>query len=213
MGSRGFGKLCRLGVELQRKFDPESGATRGHVFDENRSAVFGDDPVANAQAQSRALSDRFGSVKGIEDARRILYARTAIRKFDKEQTFLYAGFDPQVAFLTIFQDGVHSVVNEIQENLLQLVRIRRNFRKVGCQIQMDADLAHAQIIVTERQSIFNRGVEANGNSFGFMLSGKAEKVLHDSVSALSLLVDFLGIAERQGAQPVRWKSAIGCNPE
>ena len=115
----------------------------------------------------------------------------------KSELVFHAGPDPQVALLAFFQNGVNGVIDEVEKDLLQLVRIRGNLREVGCKIQMHADLAHAQVIVAKGQSIFESGIEAHGNAFGLMLPRKAQKVLHDAVSALGLFVEFLGIAESQ----------------
>src|SRR5271165_5322845 len=75
------------------------------------------------------------------------------------------------------------------------MRVRGSFRKVRGEIEVHVNLAHAQIVIAQSQRIFNGCVEADGYAFGLMLARKAEKILDDTVSALSLLVELFRITE------------------
>ena len=85
------------------------------------------------------------------------------------------------------------------------MRVRGGHGKVGGEIQMHANVVHAQVVIAERKSIFNNLVEQNGYAFGFVLPREAEQVLHDSVRALRLFIKFLRIF-----QALRIHLAAGC---
>ena len=58
---------------------------------------------------------------------------------------------------------------------------------------MDADVVHAQVVITQGQSLFEGLVDLHLNALRLMLTGEAKKVLHDPVCALRLLVKLVGI--------------------
>src|SRR5277367_1780135 len=135
--------------------------------------MLGDNPVANAEAKSGSLADGFRGVKRIEDARGVLYSRAGIRKFNEHLIAFDSGMHPDFAGRALFEDGIHRVIDEVQKNLLQLVRIGGDLRKILRQIKLELDLAHAKVIVAEAQSIFDDLFEANYRAFWFVLTREA----------------------------------------
>ena len=71
---------ARQGGKHSRKFNPKYRTASLSVVAQNFPGVFLNDAEADAEAETRALADRFGSVKGVEHAGGILDARTGIRK-------------------------------------------------------------------------------------------------------------------------------------
>src|SRR2546421_86710 len=100
-------------------------------------------------APRSSLADRLCGVEGIEYAGSIFHARSAVGEFDTQPVAIEAGAYPQVAFGGMFQDGVNGVVHHIQENLLELVRISERDGEILPEIQVDADIVHAQVIITQ----------------------------------------------------------------
>src|SRR5260370_22674669 len=58
---------------------------------------------------------------------------------------------------------------------------------------MNADVAHAQVIVAQGQSVLENLIELHGDALGLVLPREAQQVLHNAVSALSLLIKLVGI--------------------
>ena len=106
-------------TRLERQFDGERRAARWDIPHANCSAVFGDNSVADAQAQPSSFADGFRGVEGIEDAGSVLHAWTAVSKLDEQPVAVRSGANPQVAIGGVFQDGIHRVVHQIQKDLLQ----------------------------------------------------------------------------------------------
>src|SRR5208283_6038044 len=86
---------------------------------------------------------------------------------------------------------------EVEENLLQLMRVGGNQGKIGGELQMHADLVHAQVIIAEGESVFHNRVDVDRHTLGLMLAREAQKILHDPMGALGLLVHFFGVTQRQ----------------
>ncbi len=85
-------------------------------------------PVADAQAEARAFTNTLGGVKRLKDAIRLLDPRPRIVEFGVQMPVFGIHLHPQIAALPAFQHGIHGVVDDVQENLLQLMRISRNSR-------------------------------------------------------------------------------------
>ena len=81
------------------------------------------DSVANAQTQSSAFADPLGGKKRIENSVRMTDPWTIVpeRHFHKIFVAGRGNFDART--LSIFAHGIVSIVQNIQEHLLQLVRI------------------------------------------------------------------------------------------
>src|SRR6266849_8665013 len=93
------------------------------------------------------------------------------------------------------QNGICRIVEDVQEDLLELVGVSGSDRKVFRKIQMDADVAHPQVVIAQRKSLFENLVQLHRYALGFMLPGKAQKVLHDAMRALGLFVQFICVLD------------------
>ena len=58
---------------------------------------------------------------------------------------------------------------------------------------MYANVAHPQVVIPQRQGVFEDVIHHGGQTFRFMLAGEAQQILHDAMSALGLLVKLFGI--------------------
>src|SRR5256885_428101 len=164
-----------------------------------------DDTVTNAETQASALANGLRCVERIEHLRRVLYAGAAVGKLHEEFVVQASGRNPEIAFAGVLENGVNGVVYHIQKNLLELMRVRGGHRKIGGEIEMHANIVHAQVVIAERKSIFNNLIERNRYAFRVVLPREAEQVLHDSVRALRLFIKFFRVL-----QSLRIHLAAGC---
>jgi len=88
----------------------------------------------------------------------------------------------------MLQDGVNRVVHHVQKNLLELVRIGGCHGEILRQVQVDTDVVHAQVIITQRQGLLQGLIDLHGDALRLVLAGKAEEILHNAVGALRLLI-------------------------
>src|ERR1700721_3882436 len=116
--------------------------------------MLGDDSVADAEAEARAFADRLGGVERIKNPRGVLHSGAAVGEFHENIFFVYPGSDPKIALCGVPQNRVNCVVNQVQENLLQLVRIGWNKRKILRQLQVYADLVHPKLGTPTSRGIF-----------------------------------------------------------
>src|ERR1700687_3257174 len=79
--------------------------------------------------------------------------------------------------------------------MLELVCIGRSNGEILCQVQVDADIVHPQVIITQRQRLLESLVELHGSTLGLVLAGEAQEILNNTVGALCLLVKFVGILD------------------
>src|SRR6266852_5735337 len=95
----------------------------------------------------------------------------------------------------MFQDGVNRVVHDIQKDLLELVWVGGGDGEIPRQVQVDTDVVHTQVIITQRQRLFESLVNLHLNTLRLVLAGETQEILHDAVGALCLLVKFVGILD------------------
>src|ERR1700722_13892620 len=88
-----------------------------------------DDPVADAQTQACSLANFLGGEKGIKNTVGVRYAWAVVPKFNLEVPVAVRRHDPNLSGAPCFANGVVSVIQNIQENLLQLVTISDNERQ------------------------------------------------------------------------------------
>ena len=84
------------------------------------------DSVADAQAKSSAFADRLCSVEGIENPGRILKPRTVIVELYADIGILSEDANLQNAASAGFDHGVKRVIDDVQKDLLKLMRIGDN---------------------------------------------------------------------------------------
>src|SRR5215469_12534638 len=80
------------------------------------------------------------------------------------------------------------------------MRIGGRYREIGREIQVDANIAHPQIVVSKSQSLLERLIHLDGDSFRLVLAGKAQEILDNPVRSLRLLVKFFGVYDASGPQ-------------
>src|SRR5579871_3809084 len=73
------------------------------------------------------------------------------------------------------------------------MRIGRCQRQVRREIKMQADIFHAEIVISQRQSFFEYLINLNGDALRLVLTRKAEQVLYDAMCALRLFVKLVGV--------------------
>src|SRR5215467_76207 len=83
--------------ENGRQFDTEERAAFLPVIAKNLSVMFLDDSETDAQAETGALADRLGRIKGIKDTMRLLNARAGVGKQNDHVAAIAHGLDHQDA--------------------------------------------------------------------------------------------------------------------
>ena len=107
------------------------------------------DSVANAQAQSRAFGGLFGGVKGIEDAFGIGDAGAVVADGHFDGFVRGAVSNRNVSALSGFLHRVVGVVQNIQEDLLQLLRIAERRGQFFVEVFRNLDAVAGKVIAAQ----------------------------------------------------------------
>src|ERR1035441_2132531 len=116
--------LQRWALSRRGQMDLNAGSPSLAVVCGNVASMLLDDPVANAQPQTRAFAHALGRVEGIENPVRFFDARPGVLKFNIHFTAAGVHGDSEQSALPHLQHGVHRIVDDIEKNLFQLMRGR-----------------------------------------------------------------------------------------
>src|SRR5579863_2574939 len=120
-----------------------------------------DDPVTNAKAESRALSDRLGRKERLKNAVRVRNSWPAVAKINLHIFRASDGLDFDPAGAAALLDGVKGVIENIQKDLPDLVRIGHHNRKILGQALNNFDIPVRQSVGPQLECLPEHGVNLN----------------------------------------------------
>src|ERR1035438_7909848 len=193
--SCGCAEGCRIG--RQRKADDEGGSFGIKIVVTNNFApVFADDAIADAQSQSGSLANVFGREKGIEDAVGVGDAGTVIAERDFDVAAAARAHDFDAGGMAAFADRVIGIVDDVEKNLLQLMRIADDFGQGLIQALQYLNAVTDEVVRTELHGAVEDGIQLHRLAARRHLARKAEQVLHNLLGALGFLENDSQIAAR-----------------
>src|ERR1700688_2312175 len=166
--------------ELDRNSDKKCGAFIYFGIEPNASAVFlGNDVVANGKSLAGSLANLFGGVEGVEDAGAGGQRDTGpiVLDFDLNIVVdLPRSNDELSVFAALLgrgvTDGVGSVDNQVQKDLIHLVAVALDARQVGLIIGLNVGEV-LDLILCNGEGCIERFVEIDVLSFSAASVGKA----------------------------------------
>src|SRR5258708_15824130 len=158
--------------------------------------MLADDSVTDAEPQAGALSHFLGGEERIEDALRMSNAFAVVAEQDLQPAAVVHCLNLNHARPAGGADRVISVVEDVEENLLQLVRVAGQLRQAFIKFLHDLDAVVGEIIGAQRDSLAQDAVDLEHLAHGRALPGKAEKVLHALFGALGLFQNHLQVFAR-----------------
>src|SRR5436305_12377950 len=93
--------------------------------------MFLHDAIADAQSQARALTYALGRVERIEDALGVLESGAIVRELRADVPVLPEDFDLHLARAPGFKNGIYRIVQDVEEYLLDLMRIGNHHGRLG----------------------------------------------------------------------------------
>src|SRR5262249_24714153 len=115
------------------------------------AAVLLHDAVADTEPQSRAFAHTLGGVERIEDSLGILDPRSVVDKLRGYVSALADHANLKLSRSPRLQNGIDGVVDDIQEDLLNLMRIGHHHRRFGWSLAVDLDVIDLEIVVAQRE--------------------------------------------------------------
>ena len=116
----GLGRSCRGQPHLDA-----SSALRS-IVSGNVAAMFFHDAVADAEPESSAFAHVLGGVERIEDALRIFNASAVVSELRANVSAHATDANLKLAGAPGFKNGVNRVVDDVQKDLLDLMRVGDN---------------------------------------------------------------------------------------
>ena len=159
-----------------------------------------DDAVADRQPQPGPLPDPLGGEERIEDLLQMigLDAGAVVLDADPDTRGRPAGRDAQHALAVRLGHRLLGVDDDVQDDLLQLVRIGQGLRQVLREIGLHLDVAHAHLVGAQLERGLDDAVDRRHDALGLVLAGEGQEVLHDAGRPLGLVADALqGTRERR----------------
>ena len=93
----------------------------------------------------------------------------------------------QLAFAPGFKNGIDGIVDDVQENLLDLMRVGDDHRRLGGQVAVDIDVVDLEIVVAQGQGFVEHFADVDFVALRLALAREGKQVLHYAVRALRLL--------------------------
>src|SRR5262245_861344 len=153
--------------------------------------MFFDDPVTDTQTKTSAFADTLRCIERIEDSVGIFNSNAAVEELNPKLTvgIVHPHFKPAPT-LTRLENRIDRVVDDVQEDLFELMRVGRDRRHLRRYIALDEDIVYPQIVIAQRQRLFHDLANVNFLLLGLPLPGKRQEVLYDAVCTLRLFKEF-----------------------
>src|SRR6266446_3707453 len=170
--------------------DAERRAALGAVETGDLAAMIVDESIADAQTKPRALADGFRRIEGVEDQTRLADARAGVgEQNDYVSPFAQRAHGKRAA--AYFLQCIHGVIDDVEEDLQQLIRVAADRGNGSTGLQFDADVLAAKIQTPELRRAGDDGIDVDQ---GTLLAGhlvcKAEQVVHQRLRAPRLVANF-----------------------
>src|SRR2546423_11725917 len=166
-----------------------------------------DDAKRDRQPQAGARAGRLGREEGVENPLDQICRNPAPRILDLDAHGVTAtpraDGEAVVVAVALFH-RLFGVGDEVEEYLLELVRIRHRVRQRLVVFAAHVDAADPQLVAAELERIIQYLVQGGRHLLGFVLPRERQKVLHDAAGAPRLAVNRL-----RGGTLVGWGTFFG----
>ena len=159
-----------------------------------------DDRIRDGQPQAGSLPHLFRREKRIENPRLhvVGHARTVVVHFEHDRVAV--GVVPrahdQRAAAVRADHGLFGIDDEIQQHLLNLVRVREHLRQAGRQRLEDVDVAQPLLVRAQRERFPHDLIEIDHRARRVALAREGQQVAHDLRGALRFAQDRFETAAR-----------------
>src|SRR6267154_1880783 len=154
------------------------------------------DTVANTQAEPGTFAGLLGGVKGIEDALGVSDSSAIVRDGHFYGVAPQARTDSDAPTVTGLLYRVISVIENVQENLLQLLRIAERGRQILIEFLNDFYSVTGEIVTSELDGLPQHVIDLHQLALYRTLPRETQQILHDVLGALRFLQDDLQIFAR-----------------
>ena len=158
------------------------------------------DRVGDRQPEAGALADLLGREERIEDARLHVFrhARPVVVHLEDDRVLrqVVPGADDQRAAAVRAEHRLLGVDDQVEQDLLNLVRIGEDARQAGRERLEDVDVAQALLVAAQGQRFADHLVEVDHRARGVALAREGQEVADDLGGALGFGEDGVEPAAR-----------------
>ncbi len=147
-----------------------------------------DNPIADAQAQTRTLSDRLGGEEWVKNLIQILWAMPEPLSVTEIVTGVVGGTSGNGQDATV-DHGRRSIQEQIEEHLLQLIGVAQNIGQVLAKILFDVDQPHFFLVFHQADDSTDDGVDIQRYFCRWSLPCEVQQSLHNFGRSLGLVDD------------------------
>src|ERR1035441_5448521 len=169
-GFRGFGFDIGGGHCGQANFD--DGAALRSIVRGDVPTMLLHDAVADAESESGTLAHTLGGVKGIEDALGVFDSGTVVGELSANVSTNARDTNSELAGSPGLKNGIDCVVDDVQEYLLDLMRISDDQRWFRGNVTLDLDVVDFEVIVAQRQGLVEDLADVDFVALWFALAGE-----------------------------------------
>src|SRR6202011_3158639 len=149
--------------------------------------MFLDDAVADAQTEAGSLADLLGGEEGIENAVGMGDAVAIVAERDFHGIPGPGRRDLDARRAAYGVHGVVGIVEDIEKDLLQLVRVTNDIGQSFIKVLDDFDAMTIEVVGPQLDSAAQDDIELHGITLWWHLPGKTQQILNNLFGALRLL--------------------------
>ena len=150
----------------------------------NLASVLFHDSIADAQTEAGSLSHLFGGEEGIENFIGMGNPVTVVAERNFDGISGLRAHDLDAGWAANFVHGIVSVVQDIEKNLLQLMRVADDLGQSLIEVLDDIDAVTVEIVRTQLNGAPQNKIQLHRIALRWHLAREAEQVLHDLLGTL-----------------------------
>src|SRR3989449_9897475 len=156
--------------------------------------VLAHDAQGNGEPEPRARARGLGGEERVEDALEQIGGDAGARVFDLDPDQVAGAAGANREALLVPLRPLHRLLgvrDQVQEYLLQLVRIGHRLRGLLIVVPLYVDAAHPQLVAAQLEGVVEHLVDGRRGALRLVLAGEGQEVLHYSRRAPGPRVDHL----------------------
>jgi len=111
-------------------------------------------------------------------------ARAVVGEDDTDTVTRAGRADGEAPAALGLKHGLLGVDDDVEEDLLELVRVGQGLGELGVQVHLQADVLQPQVVAAELQDTLEKDIEVHQFLFGLAAASKGEEVLDDLCRSL-----------------------------
>ena len=178
-----------------RQLDQEARASLARVLRPDATLVLAHDAEGDREPEPRPRAGGLGGEERVEDALEQVGRDARPRVLHLDPDHVARAERPHRQALLVALRALHRLLgvgDQVQEHLLELVRVRHRFGDLLVVVPHHVDSPHPELVAPELQRVVQHLIDRGRGPLRLVLAREGQEVLHDAGGAPRLGVDHLG---------------------